>query len=309
MQDRYFLNPIDLTPEKSLKTLVENRRIFNLQHCELNIFETYQEAEAVPLKFQDFVVTSMVKGKKVMHLEDKPEFDYLPGESVVVPSHLEMKIDFPEANKDNPTQCVALAIDKMMIKHTIDFLNERYPKNDDKDVWKLDFNSFYFDNNQQLVKSINTITNECLSNSIAKDVIADISLQELIIRIIQNQTQELYQSSIVQDSNNTIWQSVEYIKNNLFKPLNLNDLSQKAFMSPSSYNRYFKRELGMSPFEFILNERIKKAKKYLQNPEYRVIDVAYNCGFEDSNYFIRIFKRYEGITPRQYQNNYLLNKA
>ena len=81
----------------------------------------------------------------------------------------------------------------------------------------------------------------------------------------------------------------------------LKDLSDKACMSSTSFYRYFKRELGMSPIEYILNEKIKYAKKLLSNPTIQINEVSYATGFEDCNYFIRLFKKHEGVTPKQYQ--------
>ena len=301
MYKKALLDTPALTHEKSLKTLVENRTIFSLDHCELNIFETYETTELVPLKFNDLVVTSMLRGKKVMHLFDDPSFDYLPGETVIVPSNVEMKIDFPEATNENPTQCIALAIDNQIITDTLNFLNEKYPKEENNSLWKLDHENYFFYNNVELASTINKLIKECTGSSITKDAIADLTLQELIIRIIQTQTVKRFESDVNFDNNSPIATSISFIRNNIRESINLKQLSEKACMSTTSFYRYFKRELGMSPIEYILNEKIKYAKKLLSNPNIQVNEVSYATGFEDCNYFIRLFKKYEGVTPKQYQ--------
>ncbi|MCD0469895.1 helix-turn-helix domain-containing protein [Flavobacterium sp. JAS] len=298
---RVLIHPPHLSNEKSLKTLVENRSVYTLNHCELNIFETYESSKLVPLKFNDFVVTSMLRGKKIMHLFDEPGFDYLPGETVVIPSNIEMKIDFPEASRENPTQCLALAIDKAKITDTLNFLNERYPKEGNDVFWQLCHQNYFFYNNVDLATTINKLIKECMSTSIIKDALADLTLQELLIRIIQTQTIKSVNEGIRIHPNNPIFEVTEYIKLNLKGDINLKSLSDRACMSTASFYRFFKRELGMSPIEYILNEKIKYAKKLLRNPGIQINEVCYLSGFEDANYFIRLFKKHEGITPKQYQ--------
>jgi AraC-like DNA-binding protein len=302
---RVLITPPHLSNEKSLKTLVENRSAYTLNHCELNIFETYESSKLVPLKFNDFVVTSMLRGKKVMHLFDEPGFDYLPGETVVIPSNIEMKIDFPEASRENPTQCLALAIDKAKITDTLNFLNERYPKEGNDVFWQLNHQNYFFYNNVDLATTINKLIKECMSTSITKDALADLTLQELLIRIIQTQTIKSVDEGITVHANNPIFEVTEYIKLNLRENINLKNLSDKACMSSASFYRFFKRELGMSPIEYILSEKIKHAKKLLRNPGIQINEVCYLSGFEDANYFIRLFKKHEGITPKQYQLLYV----
>ncbi len=293
-----------LSNEKSLKTLVENRTVYSLNHCELNLFETYESSQLVPLKFNDFVVTSMLRGRKVMHLFDDPGFDYLPGETVVVPSNVEMKIDFPEASKNNPTQCLALAIDQHKITDTLHFLNERYPKEGGQ-LWQLNYQNYFFYNNVDLATTINKLIKECMSTSITKDALADLTLQELLIRIIQTQTAKSINDGLFADPGNPISQVVEYIRKNLKENISLKNLSDKACMSTTSFYRFFKREIGMSPIEFVLSEKIRCAKNLLKNPGIQINEVCYLSGFEDCNYFIRLFKKHEGITPKQYQLLYV----
>ena len=298
MYERTLLQTPKLTKVSSLKTLVENRSIFNLNNCELNLFETYQTAKEVSLTFNDVVLTSMLRGKKVMHLYGDPEFEYLPGETVILPQQVEMVIDFPEARLDNPTQCLALEIDRTKIKQLIDLLNERYPK-EDNEPWTLNFEQYFLMNNEAVTSTLNKIVQICMSEQRNKDILADLSLQELMIHLIQLQKiNELDQMA----SNEGVLPAVlQYIRGHLTEKISIQALCNLACMSSSTFYSFLKRTTGLSPQELILRERIKFAKKLLNSKELLITEVAFDAGFEDANYFTRAFKKNEGLTPKQYQ--------
>lgn len=297
---------IPLHTEKSLYTLVENRSAFTLDKCELNVFETHREAKDVRLVFGDLVLTSMLRGKKVMRLLDKPAFDYLPGESVIVPANEVMHIDFPEANTQTPTQCIALAIDHEHIFDTVNLLNEKFPKVDSEDLWYVDPKRFHLVNNFELSDIIQRIIRISVNeHTKEKDVLAGLTLRELLVRLMQTQARQLFEMNYKQmASHHRFAHVIQYINENLTSKINMDLLSEKACMSRAHFFRKFKESFGYTPSEYILTQRIKLAKELLKNPKYQVTQVCFMVGFNNLNHFIRCFKKYEGFTPKQYQEDY-----
>jgi AraC-like DNA-binding protein len=297
------LRPVALTHPKYLQTLVENRRIFNLNNCELNVFETYQLSYHIPLTFNDFVITSMVSGKKVMHLFDKPAFDYLPGETVIVPANETMIIDFPEAEKNNPTQCIALAVDDGYVKGTMNYLNNYYNSANDDHEWKLQFNQYHFDNDTEVTGLINKLIRVCGSGEKAKDIFADLSLKELLIRLVQSQhLQQVAAESTTNDNQSRLHYVLKYIHEHLTEKIAVDALSRKAYLSRNIFFKWFREQFGITPLDYINQERIKLAKQLLATPQYKIQTVSSMCGFSDVNYFVRLFKKMEGITPKTYKD-------
>lgn len=289
-----LLQTPQLTQIASLKTLIENRTIFNLNHCELNLFETYQYAEHVALTFNDVVLTSMLRGKKVMHLYNDAPFDYLPGETVILPQSTEMKIDFPEATPTDPTQCLALEIDRNKIEQLIALLNERYPK-EDQQPWTLNFEQYFLMNNDAVAATLNKMMQVCMSGERNKDILADLSLQELVIHLIQ--LQKINELDQTPTTKGILPYLLNYIREHLHEKINLKNLSELACMSGSTFYRYVKKTTGLSPQELILRERIKHAKNLLGKSNLMITEVAFDAGFEDPNYFTRAFKKNRRTNP------------
>ncbi|EFK58914.1 helix-turn-helix domain-containing protein [Sphingobacterium spiritivorum] len=292
---KHLLNHLPFTDKKEITTLVENRRAFTLNNFELNVYETYQESKLVPLKFNDLVIINMLKGKKVMHLFDRPHFDYLPGETIVVPPSLSMKIDFPEAKESDPTQCTALAIGHQKIQETINYLNEYFPRQYGEQEWRFHYDQYHFYNNAELAYLTNKLFDISLSKELHKDVLADLTLKELLIRIMQTQNLLVVDGPVL-SSNNRLQAVTEFIQNNIHENITVEHLSKKANMSKPSFYRTFKEETGISPMEYVIRERIKNAKKVLQNSK-SIKEACYASGFSNINYFVRMFKKQEGITP------------
>ncbi|MFT3980696.1 MAG: AraC family transcriptional regulator [Ferruginibacter sp.] len=303
MPVKSLLNKIDLTKPSHLQTLVENRRIYNLQNCELNIFESYKETYRVPLTFNDFVITSMVRGKKVMHLFDKPSFDYLPGETVIVPANETMVIDFPEAQESNPTQCIALAVDAGYVNNTIHYLNNYYNSDPDNNTdWKLQFNQYHFENNDDVSDTINKMIKVCSSDDSAKNIYADLNLKELLIRLIQSQhLTRISTDAQALNNHNRLHYVLNFIQQNLTDKISIDNICRKAYMSRNEFFKWFKQQFGITPLDYINKERIKLAKQLLSDKKNTITSVSLQCGFADVNYFVRLFKKTEGITPGTYQ--------
>jgi len=287
---------------RKLETMVENQTSYTLRHAAMHVFETHEEAEKVLLKFEQPVLASMIEGKKIMHLRDYESFNFLPGESLVLPANETMCIDFPEAKSKNPTRCLAMAISEEKINNVMQFMNESMPKDDQKEWGLMDYN-FHFVNDQGIFQILQRLLFLFSEDHPSKDFFVDNMLRELIIRILQTNERKIYtNSTLAITSENRLSHVVRYIREHLYEPLQIDDLSKKACMSPSHFHRVFKTELGISPIEFINNERIKLAVGLLQDSKRTIKDIYMQCGFESRSYFNRVFKTRHQVSPGEYQS-------
>jgi len=97
----------------------------------------------------------------------------------------------------------------------------------------------------------------------------------------------------------------DYVKHNYRSPLSMANLTEISGMSESHVLRVFKQHMGCSPFQYISRLRLEAATGALIQTDRSITDIALDLGFNDSNYFTRLFRKRLGLSPREYRNKYL----
>jgi len=287
---------------RRLEQEVENRTAYTIDSAELNIYETQHVAEKVELTFTNPVLASMIRGKKVMHLPGTPSFDFLPGESVIVPSDETMCIDFPEAQILNPTQCLALAIAPDKVRQVTDTLNDRAPLVDSAQGWQFGQHNFFLTNDEPIHQLIGRLIYIFTENNRAKEVFANLVIQELVVRLMQTQARALLLNPKTSFANvNRLAHVAQYINKHLSRSLHIKELADEACMSEPNFYRTFKNTFGMTPVDYINQQRISLASQLLRTTNRCLADISIECGFNNLTYFMKLFRREIGISPTQYR--------
>jgi len=102
-------------------------------------------------------------------------------------------------------------------------------------------------------------------------------------------------------SEERIRNAAKYICDNYNKRITLQDAANIAFMSPTYFSKKFRKTTGFRFTEYLNNIRIIEACKLLTTTNYSITDIAFMCGFNDSNYFGEVFRKMKKTSPTNYR--------
>ena len=87
--------------------------------------------------------------------------------------------------------------------------------------------------------------------------------------------------------------------------LSLDEMAQSVGLSTAHFARMFRKSTGETPHQFVLRQRIERAKAMLRAPDARVLDVAVACGFKTQQHFAQVFRDVCSISPTEYRKDFL----
>ena len=126
------------------------------------------------------------------------------------------------------------------------------------------------------------------------------------VEILDGFLDAVYESRGKKNTSEHLYKAIQYINAHYFEDINLDILAQNVFVSTYYLSHLFRREMGVTFSDYLTKVRVSRAKELLMEGR-SVEDVSECVGYSDGNYFIKIFKKYVGITPSKYRKSVLTN--
>lgn len=124
------------------------------------------------------------------------------------------------------------------------------------------------------------------------------------VEILDGFLDAVYESRGKKNTSEHLYKAIQYINAHYFEEIDLEKLAQQVFVSTYYLSHLFRREMGVTFSDYLTKVRVSRAKELLMEGR-SVEDVCGRVGYNDSNYFIKIFKKYVGITPSKYRKSVL----
>jgi len=284
---------------QQLEVLIENKVTFAADNSELSIYDTYQSAQKVALHSNELLFCAMLSGKKVMHVESsKYHKAFLPHESFVLAPEQGVLIDFPQASMSTPTTCLAIEISTDKITSVANALNMQQNFAHDS-LFEYVPQLVHTQHNIQTQQLLERMVHLFSEQGAQRHYLIDLSLNELITRLLQQQSRELLLASCDKPRLKTkVSDALLYIEEHLNETLDINTLCKIACMSRSKFYQQFKLAFGTTPALWQQQLRLKKAHTQLLQG-HAISKVCFDVGFNSASHFSRLFKQTFGIAPKE----------
>lgn len=246
-------------------------------------------AQKFPNHFHDYYVIGFIEnGRRYLSCKNK-SYNVGPGDLTIFNPNDNHTCE----QMDNGTldyRCINIQLD-IMKKVTFEITNKEYIP--------------YFTENVLFNNELVTLLRELHLMIMQEE--KDFKKEEIFLFIMEQLIGEYSNAKLevdFQESNTEINNICEFLKNNYANNITLNDLTALTGISKYHLLRSFTKQKGISPYSYLEAIRINEAKKFLEKGIYP-LEVAMKTGFTDQSHFTNFFKKFIGLTPKQYMKIFI----
>ena len=175
--------------------------------------------------------------------------------------------------------------------------------------------SFNFHINDDVNLLFSTVMENCVTSTIKKmltmypyiSILPTFHSREKIMSILNCILLELLDMNDLKSNNEHVLKIYKYILNNLNKKITLDDLSKELHLSKEYISRTFKKETGKTVIDYVNEQKMFLAKELISNHNLSLTNIAAQLGYDDYNYFSRIFKKHFSTPPNTLKKNEMVS--
>ncbi|MEM6878713.1 MAG: helix-turn-helix domain-containing protein [Bacteroidota bacterium] len=280
---------------------IERGTNYQFSAATLSLYETNCPCKGIAFNFDKYVITIMLSGHKtIVNAQNKVEF--FPGTIFIPERNTTQVVEISSASLTNPTRCLVLDVTPKFMEATYqEYARSAFAK-DQSDQQNMTSIDRFFSNDTATIEAFTRFYKYAqTAASDLDELVNENILKELLFRLFRTDARQLLLANLnFMVSDSMIEQVIKYIRLNLTQPLTIKDLIEVARCSKTKLFNRFKEEMGLTPVQFIMNERIKYAEKLIPHTP-MLQSVAFQSGFNTYEHFYSSFKKLRGESPREYR--------
>ncbi len=127
---------------------------------------------------------------------------------------------------------------------------------------------------------------------------------QIAIQILRDSCSDLVKHKKNYNSDNDyIDQAIKYMQDYYSSNISIDEMCRAIYLSPSHFQRIFKKRMGQTPYLYLIELRLNKSKEMLKDRNISIEEISRLCGFVSSGHFSTVFKRIEGVSPSKYRKS------
>ena len=261
-------------------------------------------------EIQSLSLCIVAQGRKAVTV-DGETYMYDPFRYLVLSSHLHFQAEILEATIGRPFLSLVLQIEPDLVRQVSrDMLERRTTvfRSREAEAGAQPPDACVSALDQELLGVVLRFL-RAVKTTADRRVLAPLYLQELVYRVLQReQYARLLALAAAQSASNPVSAVLEYMRAHLYESLTVADLADLVSLSPSAFAHLFRDVTGRSPYQFLKEMRLDRARELLVDGHLTVARISKEVGYASVSHFISEFRVRFGVTPRAYYDAQALHR-
>ena len=259
-------------------------------------------------EIQSLSLCVVAQGRKAVTV-GRETYVYDPFRYLVLSSHLHFQAEILEATIGLPFLSLVLQIEPDLVRQvSSDMLERRTTVFRTRETEARPPDACVSALDQELLGVVLRFL-RAVKTTADRRVLAPLYLQELVYRVLQReQYARLLALAAAQSASNPVSAVLEYMRAHLYESLTVADLADLVSLSPSAFAHLFRDVTGRSPYQFLKEMRLDRARELLVDGHLTVARISKEVGYASVSHFISEFRGRFGVTPRAYYDAQALHR-